>query len=134
MVRMKSVCGLCGKSGKLTKTSCCRQWICDDEDQYALFSYARNSCHRNHDRFTLCTMHYHEEHSGDWKKCKECKKLIDKTELYVWHGTNEYNFEKLPNPPSFKPTKCSNCNRIINLGEEGHSISGRKYFCENCSD
>ena len=35
-------CGLCGKSGKLIKTECCGQWICDDEDKYVLFSYARN--------------------------------------------------------------------------------------------
>ena len=23
----------------------------------------------------------------------------------VWYGTNEYNFEKLPDPPSYEPTK-----------------------------
>jgi len=131
---IKPACKLCGKSGKLTKTNCCRQWICDDEDQYVLFSYARNICHRNHDRYTLCAMHYHEGHAGDWKECKKCKKHIDKTEMYVWYGTNEYNFEKLPNPPYFKSTKCSNCNKIINLGEESYSISGGGYFCENCSD
>src|ERR1039458_3867900 len=39
-------CGLCGKKGKLTRTECCGQWICDDEDNYVVFSYARNSCHR----------------------------------------------------------------------------------------
>jgi hypothetical protein len=32
--------GLCGKTKKLTKTECCGQWICDDEDKYVLFSYA----------------------------------------------------------------------------------------------
>ncbi len=37
-------CGLCGKTKKLTKTECCDQWICDDEDKYVIFSYARNSC------------------------------------------------------------------------------------------
>jgi len=42
-------CGLCGKKRKLTRTECCGQWICDDEDQYVLFSYAQNSCYRNHD-------------------------------------------------------------------------------------
>ena len=34
-----SKCGLCGKSGKLIKTECCGQWICDDEDKY-VFWYA----------------------------------------------------------------------------------------------
>jgi len=32
-------CGLCGATNNLTKTDCCGQWICDDEDQYELFSY-----------------------------------------------------------------------------------------------
>ena len=36
-------CGLCGKRGGLIQTECCGQWICDDEDNYVLFSYARNS-------------------------------------------------------------------------------------------
>ena len=40
-------CGLCGKMANLTKTECCGRWICDDEDKYVLFSYARYSCHRN---------------------------------------------------------------------------------------
>jgi hypothetical protein len=36
-------CGLCGKTQNLTRTDCCDQWICDDEHEYVLFSYARNS-------------------------------------------------------------------------------------------
>ena len=43
----KNRCGLCGKTRNLTKTECCDHWICDDEDKYVMFSYARNSCHRN---------------------------------------------------------------------------------------
>ncbi len=129
--KIKAACGLCKKSGKLTKTNCCGRWICDDAGQYVMFSYARNSCYRNHDRFTLCSYHYHEEHRGKWKDCKKCRKCFE-TEMYVWYGTNDYNFEKLPNPPSFKPTKCAGCKKIINLGEEGYTISGREYFCEKC--
>ena len=34
-------CGLCGKTSRLTKTACCGNWICDDEDKYVMFSYAR---------------------------------------------------------------------------------------------
>jgi len=55
-------CGLCGNKGKLTKTECCGQWICDDEDKYVLFSYARNICHLNHRRYTLCGYHYRPSH------------------------------------------------------------------------
>lgn len=31
-------CGLCGKRGRLVRTECCGEWICDDEDSYVLFS------------------------------------------------------------------------------------------------
>lgn len=127
-------CGLCGKTGNLTRTECCGQWICDDEDEYVLFSYARNSCYRNHDRYTLCGYHYTEGHSGDWKECPQCRKgFADRLEMYVEYGTNEYNFEKLPNPPEYEPTKCSKCGAVIVLGDGGYSISGGKYRCPKCS-
>ncbi len=61
----KPRCGLCGKATNLTKTECCGNWICDDEDQYVMFSYARNSCLRNHRRYTLCGYHHTEGHEGD---------------------------------------------------------------------
>jgi hypothetical protein len=125
-------CGLCGKTGRLTKTECCGQWICDDEDRYVMFSYARNSCHRNHSRYTLCSYHYNEGHSGRWQDCPECREAFD-TEMYVYYGTNEYNFEKLANPPAFEPTRCAKCGRVIHLGEDGYSRTGEGYFCEACS-
>jgi hypothetical protein len=58
----KPACGLCGKTGKVYKTECCGNWICDDHDKYQLFSYARNSCARNHDRYTVCGAHFNEGH------------------------------------------------------------------------
>ena len=124
-------CGLCGKTGKLTKTDCCGQIICDDVEHYVMFSYALNSCYRNHDRYTLCSYHYHEGHSGNWKECEKCKKSFE-TEIYVWYGTNEHNFEKLENPPEYVPTKCLNCKEIINLGEDGYVMDGEKYLCLQC--
>ncbi len=126
-------CGLCGKTTHLTKTDCCGEWICDDEDQYVLFSYARNSCYRNHRRFTLCGYHHAEGHSGNWQDCPRCREDIQ-TEMYVYYGTNEYNFEKLANPPSYEPTTCARCGRVIVLGEEGYSTKGEEYFCEKCTD
>ncbi len=127
-------CGLCGNTENLTRTECCGQWICDDEDQYVLFSYARNSCHRNHRRFTLCGYHHAEGHAGDWKTCPQCREAFP-TELYVYYGTNEYNFEKLQNPPAYEPTRCAQCGRKISLGREGYSIMpGGDYICEMCSD
>jgi hypothetical protein len=114
------------------KTECCGNWICDDEDQYVLFSYAHNSCSRNHRRYTLCGHHHAEEHKGDWKDCVKCREDIE-TELYVYFGTNEYNFEKLPNPPAYEPTRCSKCGRVIRLAYDMYSSSGNGYLCEKCT-
>jgi len=125
-------CGLCGKTKNLTKTDCCGQWICDDEQNYLLFSFARNSCLRNHRRYTLCGHHYAEGHTGNWKTCSVCRNDFE-PEMYVYFGTNEYNFEKLKNPPKYKPTRCTKCNKIIRLGEDGYSIKGGKYCCMECS-
>lgn len=92
-------CGLCGMPSNVAKTECCGRWICDDEDGYQLFSFSRNSCARNHRKYTLCGTHLTNEHGGRWQNCTECREDIE-TEMYVWKGTNEYNFEKLANPPN----------------------------------
>lgn len=125
-------CGLCGKAKNLTKTECCGNWICDDEHKYVMFSYALNSCGRNHRRYTLCGYHHAEGHAGDWKDCPKCREAFE-TEMYVWYGTNEYNFEKLPNPPEYEPTHCADCGKVIRLGTEGYSVHGDDYWCELCS-
>lgn len=127
-------CGLCGGTGNLTKTLCCNNWICDDEDEYDLFSYARNSCFRNHDRYTLCARHYHEGHQGNWSSCKQCRNDFEETEMYAWYGTNEYNFTKLKNPPQYEPTRCSKCDKIIVLGEESYVMSNKGFFCARCEE
>ncbi|MCJ7683082.1 MAG: hypothetical protein MUO68_02175 [Desulfobacteraceae bacterium] len=127
-------CRLCGKTKKLTRTECCGQWVCDDEDEYVMFSYARNSCYRNHRRYTLCGFHHAEEHEGDWQTCSECREGFE-TEMFVWYGTNEYNFVKLQNPPSCDPTICEGCGVVIRLGEDGFSITpDKKYFCGECTE
>ncbi|MGH2362116.1 MAG: hypothetical protein ACRDGM_16440 [bacterium] len=125
-------CGLCGKTRKLTRTECCGHWICDDEDSYVIFSYARNSCFRNHRRYTLCGYHSSEEHPGDWRKCQQCRKQIE-AEMYVYYGTNEYNFVKLENPPSYEPTRCKQCGKVIRLAEDAYTMKGKGYYCARCS-
>ncbi|MFO7651155.1 MAG: hypothetical protein R6X13_07465 [bacterium] len=128
-------CGLCGKTGKLTRTECCGQWICDDEDQYVLFSYDRNSCSRNHRRYTLCGYHWAEGHEGRWQDCARCREEIAKTEMYAWYGTNEYNFEKLPNPPGYRPTFCKRCHRRVRLATDGHTLMpDGSIYCEDCAE
>ena len=129
---IKPPCGLCGKSKKPRyKTECCGNWVCGDESEYVMFSYSRDICSRNHRRFTLCASHHAEEHKGDWKTCKKCRKGFE-SEMYVWYGTNEYNFEKLPNPPVFKPTYCSKCGERIVLSDGGYSSLCGVYRCDNC--
>lgn len=132
--RKRPACGLCGRKTNLTRTECCGQWICDDEDQYVPFSYARNSCYRNHRRYTLCGYHHAERHEGNWKDCRQCREdFSDELEMYVEYGTNEYNFEKLPNPPKFEPTYCSQCGKRIILAEGGYSVQGNTYTCGDCN-
>lgn len=127
-------CFLCGKRTKLVKTECCGKWICDDEKNYALFSFARNSCHRNHRRLTLCAYHKDNGHAGDWKSCPQCRDAFkDQLEMFVWYGTNEYNWEKLPDPPAFEPTKCAKCGRLIRLPEGGYSYGTSGYVCGVCT-
>jgi hypothetical protein len=53
--------------------------------------------------------------------------------MYVWRGTNEYNFEILENPPEYEPTKCTNCGKVIVLGKEGYSYGSEGYLCEKCT-
>lgn len=125
-------CGLCGKTGPLVRTECCGNWICDDEGKYVPFSYKRNSCSRNHDRFTLCASHHAEGHAGAWQDCAECRSEFE-TEMYVYYGTNEYNFTKLENPPAFEPTKCHRCGKVIDLGRGGYSYSKGRHYCGECS-
>jgi hypothetical protein len=98
-----------------------------------MFSFARNSCSRNHRRLTLCGHHHAEEHDGAWQTCNECRENFE-TELFVYYGTNGYNFEKLPNPPPFKPKTCSRCRAALNLGEGGYTVSREGYTCERCAD
>ena len=125
-------CGLCGKSKRLTRTECCGRPICDDESDYAVFSYARNSCSRNHRRFTLCGLHHTESHPGDWTSCVECREYPAELEMYVYYGTNEYNFERLDNPPAYEPTHCGGCGKTIALGTDGYSVGPEGYRCEAC--
>ncbi|MBE0644172.1 MAG: hypothetical protein IH600_08840 [Bacteroidetes bacterium] len=53
--------------------------------------------------------------------------------MYVWYGTNEYNFEVLENPPAFEPTHCAVCNRVIHLAMDGYSLRGDDYLCMECT-
>jgi hypothetical protein len=53
--------------------------------------------------------------------------------MYVYYGTNEYNFEVLPDPPEYEPTKCTACGKVIVLGEGGYSYGAKGYRCGRCT-
>lgn|SRR5262245_8681042 len=125
-------CGLCGKTGRFVRTECGGQWICDDEATDVLLSYARDSCSRNHRRFTLCGHHSVEGHGGDWRHGRWCRDDFA-TEIYVHFGTNEYNFVKLENPPGYTPTRCQQCRAIIRLAKDPFTMKGDACYCERCS-
>ena len=131
-VRRGPPCELCGKVGPTTRTDCCGRRICDDEDSYVLFSFAHNSCARNHRRFTLCGHHATEGHNGSWQSCRKCRDAFD-TEMYVYYGTNDYNFETLPDPPAFRPTHCHHCGARIALGYDSYSRLGTRITCASCT-
>ena len=97
-----------------------------------IFSHARNSYHRNHRRYTLCAYHHGEGHKGKWQDCPKCRADFP-IEIYVGYGTNEYNFEKLPNPPTYEPTRCDGCGAVINLNEGGYSQEAKGMLCEKCT-
>jgi hypothetical protein len=40
----------------------------------------------------------------------------------------------MPNPPSYAPTKRSECSAVIKLGTEGFMRRGAEYLCEPCSE
>ncbi len=54
--------------------------------------------------------------------------------MYVWYGTNEYNFETLENPPAFEPTHCVNCGAVISLSNDGYALKKGDYWCIPCAD
>ena len=128
MTSKQPACGLCGKTENLTKTPCCNRWICDDADEYVLFSYSTNSCYRNHDRYTLCSYHYKEEHLGHWQDCEKCKDECD-IENYVDFGTNDFNFEKLVNPPKIS-IKCASCGFQSDSVQDFSFQTSKGWYCD----
>ena len=53
-------------------------------------------------------------------------------EMVVWFGTNEYNWEQMPDPPKYEPTKCRKCGNVIVLSEGGYSYGKDGYTCSAC--
>ncbi len=97
------------------------------------FSYQRNSCFRNHTVFTICGFHHYQGHRGRWQDCPECREAMP-LEMYVHSATNEYNFEKLANPPAFEPTHCHRCGVRVRLAQDGYTMDQEGVLCLACSE
>ena len=76
---------------------------------------------------------HNERHAGIWQSCPKCRDDFP-TEIYVWYGTNEYNLEKLVNPPDYAPRTCVGCGTILSLSEDGYSRGPDGYRCDVCTD
>lgn len=48
-------------------------------------------------------------------------KITQSHTSYVWFGTNQFNFETLPNPPTFRPKFCDTCHKPVKQNTESYS-------------
>eukprot|EP01119_Soliformovum_irregulare_P024306 TRINITY_DN8686_c0_g1_i1.p1 TRINITY_DN8686_c0_g1~~TRINITY_DN8686_c0_g1_i1.p1 ORF type:complete len:190 (+),score=18.60 TRINITY_DN8686_c0_g1_i1:91-660(+) len=124
-------CGLCGSEGKLTKTPCCNNWVCDDASDYVMFSYSRSHCSRSHDRYTLCGQP--TEWKEDWRFA-ENRKSKEFDPIDYWYGLNAYNFYPMLEVPYTPMTmECSRCHVRINPGyDDGWGGSKEGNQCWEC--
>jgi len=125
-------CGLCGARENLVRTECCNNILCDESDNYELFSYSRAFCARSHQRYTTCCNHYTEDHGqGDWRSCAKCAAGTvgggtvdgDGRPVRSWFGTNGYNFTPATTfpPGSMITTSCGACGRRVETGSQGYT-------------
>jgi hypothetical protein len=54
--------------------------------------------------------------------------------MYAWYVTNDYNFEKVANPPPFEPTLCDRCGKRIVLPEGGYVRGPGGIWCHACDE
>jgi len=99
-----------------------------------MFTYSNVSCTRNHRRYTVCGYHHTEGHEGHWQNCEKCRSSFRSREDLAGKGTSSFNFreDKWEDAPTFEPTKCTKCSRIIKLGSEAHSMVQGGYQCAKC--
>src|SRR5713226_2101149 len=66
------------------------------------------------------------------KPAKRAVKASTPRTMWIWQ--NAYNFEKLQNPPSYQPTKCAECGKVIIRAHGGYSMVPNKgYDCGTCA-
>eukprot|EP01133_Synstelium_polycarpum_P012996 gene12996-15287_t len=148
-------CHICGQQPsrnlKLTRTECCGNWVCDNEDQYQLFSGSRDFCGRSHAKYTICGTKSHtarKHQSPDWRTCQQCKVEPPEKgmlaglfggppskESSLYFGTNGYNFMPMLNVPYNRVTvDCGRCKRAFLSYIEGSSLTmgDNTIICPEC--
>src|SRR5256712_12164149 len=62
----------CGDAkAPLVKTPCCQQWICCDTAFVSLRGGGRYQA--EHERFSMCYLHYEDQHGGPSENCQELR-------------------------------------------------------------
>lgn len=137
-------CKLCSKGWSdvnLRRTNCCKQVVCNNDDEYQMFSYSRKFCNRSHDRYTLCGYHGNErecKNYRDWRLCNECVKCDDPIRVAdkLWRGLNAYNIYPMLSkdvPRHSLCDTCSKCKKKFISGVEGSTHSRDGVSCPRCN-
>jgi hypothetical protein len=88
--------------------------------------------------YTVCSLHKIQGHeTSDWRECRECREHFADLEMYVGMGTSATNFaeDQWDEAPTFEPTFCKECKRMMNLNVEVHtsfSDEARSKVCTRC--
>eukprot|EP00603_Paraphysomonas_imperforata_P002208 CAMPEP_0114421074 /NCGR_PEP_ID=MMETSP0103-20121206/4888_1 /TAXON_ID=37642 ORGANISM="Paraphysomonas imperforata, Strain PA2" /NCGR_SAMPLE_ID=MMETSP0103 /ASSEMBLY_ACC=CAM_ASM_000201 /LENGTH=263 /DNA_ID=CAMNT_0001589579 /DNA_START=108 /DNA_END=899 /DNA_ORIENTATION=- len=129
-------------SKPLTITRCCRQVICDTQENYQMFSYSREFCERSHERYTLCGHHGVETYCDpnvDWRVCAGCNPMRDGADWLpdkLWRGLNPYNVCPLLAsrvPRHSLCETCSQCRGKFMSGLEGCQFGMNGITCLRCA-
>ena len=82
-------CRFCGDAeAPLVKTPCCEQWICCDTAFVSL--RGGGYCQVEHERLSLCSSHYQDQHGGPWESCQKCRDFWSPQD-YKFYAENPIN-------------------------------------------
>jgi len=132
------ICGAGGSEVKLGRTDCCNLPVCDNEEEYQMFSYSRDFCKRSHSRYTSCGFHHNNRHAGDWRECTKCDDELpqDTSGVRSWYSTNGFNvtpaLERCLTQGSYLTKPCSGCKGRIMPGHDGEIFAYGKTYCARC--
>lgn len=136
------VCGATPDEVNIGFTECCNVPVCDNEEEYEMFSFSRDHCMRSHSRYTACAFHFNEGHtSNDWRTCGQCKNNFEQDgAARSWFSTNGFcvtpGLETSLPQGSYITQPCSKCNGRITPGHDtvSYSFSDGSAPAAQCGD